>query len=141
MSALAVATVDVPAVDRLAPVIQLRPRRRRHRRIVAELVCARCGATFGAKQKRASYCSSPCRQAAYRARHSTNGGPPQEPAGLTLDELLARNPHVRKPEQLETLLADLARTGLVERLGDRWRLTETARREYGWALDLLEEPA
>ena len=139
MSALAIATLDVPEVERLADVIELRPRRRRTRRIVAELVCARCGATFGAKQRRASYCSSPCRQAAYRARHSTNGGPPA-PVGLTLAELVDRNPHVRKPAQLEAILVQSERAGIVERHGDRWRLTDAARREYGDALRALEMP-
>ena len=71
------------------------------------------------------------------ATRRTEGRRRNPPASLS--QLLARNEHVRRPEQLETLLADLARTGLVERLpGGRWRLTDDARREFGWALALME---
>jgi hypothetical protein len=130
VTALAVLT-ELQPVEHLAVVIELRPRRRRIRRVVAEYVCERCGATFGAKQRRASFCSSACRQAAYRVRRS-NGRPPT--TGLTLDELVERNEHVRRPEDMLTILRGSERAGLVERVGDLWRLTETARREYGPAL-------
>jgi hypothetical protein len=130
VTALAVLT-ELQPVEHLAVVIELRPRRRRIRRVVAEYVCERCGATFGAKQRRASFCSSACRQAAYRARRST--GEPPAPSGLTLEELLARNEHVRRAEDLEAILRGSERDGVVERIGDLWRLTETARREYGAA--------
>ncbi len=87
-----------------------------------------------------TYCSSPCRQAAYRARRANGGPPANRGRGLTLEELLDRNEHVRRPEDLEAILRGSERSGIVERHGDYWRLTDAARREYGDALRALEMP-
>jgi hypothetical protein len=82
------------------------------------------------------FCSSACRQAAYRERRA-NGEPPT-PTGLTLEELLARNEHVDRADDLEAILRGSERAGIVEKAGDVWRLTDNARREHGAALAQLE---
>ena len=91
MSALAVATVDVPAADHLAPVVELRPTRRR-RSSVPVSVCEGCGRSFEPTRADARYCpGGPCRQRAYRARRRNGGQPPSEPgAGISDAELVAR---------------------------------------------------
>lgn len=138
MTALAAILERPPRVEYLAPVVELRPRRRR-RSSVPVAVCATCQTPFEPSRADARYCSSPCRQRSYRRRQrDTRNGV----RGLTAAELADRNEHVRRPEQLETLLAESARMGIVERLpGGRWALTQHARAEYGWALDSLEAPA
>ena len=61
-------------------------------------------------------------------------------SGPDLEELLDRNEHVRRPEDLEAILRGSERSGIVERHGDYWRLTDAAPREYGDALRALEMP-
>jgi hypothetical protein len=43
---------------------------RRYRRRLIRLVCTVCGAAFAATRRDARYCSTPCRVAAGRERHS-----------------------------------------------------------------------
>lgn len=56
--------------------------------------------------------------------------------GLTAAELAARSPVAlgRHPENMAALMRESERAGVVERVEGVWRLTERARREYGWAL-------
>jgi hypothetical protein len=41
---------------------------RQQRNVATERPCARCGQLFVSRQTNALYCSSPCRQTAYRQR-------------------------------------------------------------------------
>jgi hypothetical protein len=55
-------------------------------------------------------------------------------AGLTVEQLVARNPKIRRVEDMLELLRGSERMGLVEQVDGRWKLTDRARREFGWAL-------
>jgi protein-arginine kinase activator protein McsA len=54
-----------------------------HERLTSyELVCEDCGTTFTATRHDARFCSSPCRQRAYRQRRTPNGRKTAPPEAL-----------------------------------------------------------